>query len=142
MREARRAQQESNPHYLKPDSVKRNELDLTTTTTMADEVGALVSSHNIPGLASSDKYFHKTTKKSKTKKMKKKRAQKLAALSDGNEEESEKEYAEENEERNSRVFVNRGRGEMPEGAEDSGDETEERRDSNDPHVALDIDLEG
>lgn len=39
------------------------------------------------------------------------------------------------------VIVNRGRGEMPEGVEDSGAETDEHRDVNDPHAALDIDLE-
>lgn len=48
---------------------------------------------------------------------------------------------ENNEEESNYVIVNRGRGEMPEGAEDSGGETDEHRDTNDPHAALDIDLE-
>lgn len=47
----------------------------------------------------------------------------------------------ENEEEYTVVEVNRGKGEMPEGAEDSGGETDEHRDINDPHAALDIDLE-
>ncbi len=47
----------------------------------------------------------------------------------------------EEEEDHSNVIVNRGRGEMPEGVEDSGGETDDHRDVNDPHAALNIDLE-
>lgn len=63
----------------------------------------------------------------KTKKKKRRRV-----ISEGDENDDE--------DRND-VIVNRGRGELPEGAEDSGAETDDHRDLNDPHAALDIDLE-
>lgn len=84
------------------------------------------------GLASSDKYL--TTQKSKKNKLKVKTKKKKRRKALSEEEENE-------EEEQADVIVNRGRGEMPEGAEDSGGETDERRDVDDPHAALNIDLE-
>lgn len=85
----------------------------------------------VVGLASSDKYFTQKSKKNKLKKKKKKKRRK----------DSTDEEEDENEAQHSTVVVNRGRGEMPEGAEDSGGESDEHRDANDPHAALDIDLD-
>jgi hypothetical protein len=73
------------------------------------------------------------SKKNKTKKKTKKKKRRRGSTD---------EEDEENEEECSTVIVNRGRGEMPEGAEDSGGESDGHRDANDPHAALDIDLEG
>lgn len=82
------------------------------------------------GLASSDKYLKQRPDRSKVRTKKKKKTKK--AKSD--EEVEEEEVAD--------VIVNRGRGEMPEGAEDSdGGEADEHPDVNDPHAALNIDLE-
>lgn len=82
------------------------------------------------GLASSDKYLKQRPDKSKVKTKKKKKRKK-----DKSDEEMEEEEVAD-------VIVNRGRGEMPEGAEDSdGGETDEHPDVNDPHAALNIDLE-
>lgn len=88
---------------------------------------------NFLGLASSDKYFTQKTKKSNVKKKTKKKKKRRKGSTEEEEEDNEVEY--------STVMVNRGRGEMPEGAEDSGGESDEHRDVNDPHAALDIDLE-
>lgn len=83
------------------------------------------------GLASSDKYLKQRPDRSKVKAKKKKKRKKTKS---DEEIEEEEEVAD--------VIVNRGRGEMPEGVEDSdGGETDEHPDVNDPHAALNIDLE-
>lgn len=125
LREARRLEMENNPHYLKPDisNRKNNEND-----SLINNVDPHIP-NTIPGLASSDKYLTQNSKKNKSKKIKKKKCRRNMSEEENNEEES------------NYVIVNRGRGEMPEGAEDSGGETDEHRDTNDPHAALDIDLE-
>lgn len=153
MREARRLEQENNPHYLKQDSSKK----LVDSNSVVNNVASIPNI--IPGnaeinvfyclrfqvqlriakviifglgLASSDKYLTQKSRKNKVKlKTKKKKRRKTISEEEENDEEEQID-----------VIVNRGRGEMPEGAEDSGGETDERRDVDDPHAALDIDLEG
>lgn len=82
------------------------------------------------GLASSEKYLKKSSGKERGKK-RKKRGRKA--------EKSEESSGGEEEQRSVEVYI--GRGEMPDGAEDSGEETGNVRGTDDPHAALDINLD-
>lgn len=79
-----------------------------------------------------DSYHKKTPKKSR----KKKKKEKDIINMDGNWSSN----GEDNEE-NQTVEVNRGKGEMPEGAQDSDGADTDNRDQDDPHRALDINLD-
>lgn len=88
----------------------------------------LPTSLNVSGFISSDKYIKaKKSKKDKKKSKKKKKGQ-------NNLEEEEEEPIIE-------MVVNRDVGEMPDGAEDSDGAVDLQKDINDPHTALDIDLD-
>jgi len=87
----------------------------------------LPTSLNVSGFVSSDNYIKaKKSKKDKKKSKKKKKEQ-------NNFEEHEKPVIE--------MVVNRDVGEMPDGAEDSDGAIDIQKDINDPHTALDIDLD-
>lgn len=87
----------------------------------------LPTSLNVSGFISSDKYIKaKKSKKDKKKSKKKKKGQ-------NNFEEDDEPVIE--------MVVNRDIGEMPDGAEDSDGATDVQKDINDPHTALDIDLD-
>lgn len=87
----------------------------------------LPKSLNVSGFISSDKYIKsKKSKKDKKKESKKKKGQNIA---------------EEDEDPIIEMVVNRDIGEMPDGAEDSDGTLDIKKDINDPHTALDIDLE-
>lgn len=88
----------------------------------------LPTSLNISGFVSSDKYI----KAKKTKKDIKKSKKKKKDLNN---------FEEENEEPVIEMVVNRDVGEMPDGAEDSDGAIDIQKDINDPHTALDIDLD-
>lgn len=87
----------------------------------------LPTSLNVSGFVSSDNYIKaKKNKKDKNKSKKKKKGQ-------NNVEEHEEPVIE--------MVVNRDVGEMPDGAEDSDGAIDIQKDINDPHTALDIDLD-
>lgn len=88
----------------------------------------LPTSLNVSSFISSDKYIKaKKSKKDKNKSKKKKKG-----LNHFEEEENEEPVIE--------MVVNRDVGEMPDGAEDSDGAVDVQKDMNDPHTALDIDL--
>lgn len=88
----------------------------------------LPTSLNVSGFVSSDKYIKaKKSKKDKRKLKKRKKGQ------NNIEEEDEEPVIE--------MVVNRDVGEMPDGAEDSDGAIDVQKDINDPHTALDIDLD-
>lgn len=88
----------------------------------------LPTSLNVSGFISSDKYIKaKKSKKDKKKSKKKKKGQ--------------NNFEEEDDEPVIEMVVNRDIGEMPDGAEDSDGATDVQKDINDPHTALDIDLD-
>lgn len=87
----------------------------------------LSTSLNVTDFVSSDKYIRvKKSKKDKKKSKKRKKGQ-------NNFEEDEEPIIE--------MVVNRDVGEMPDGAEDSDGAVDLQKDINDPHTALDIDLD-
>lgn len=137
MREVRKQEQASNPHYLKTNNSYENESFLNHSA-------SLISIDNnpiqeIPGLISSDKYLYKKDKssgKKKKKSQRKRKSQKNGDISSQEEEEEESPTFE--------IQVNRGRGELPEGAEESDGEGGGDHCGgvdNDPHRALDINLD-
>ncbi|KAF6201155.1 hypothetical protein GE061_005602 [Apolygus lucorum] len=128
MREARRQEQAMNPNYLKSSSKE----DKNVPVAPIDLTVPLI----IPGLASSDKYLPKD-KSIHDKKKKKKRKDKKGK---GTDEEEEGEVPSVGAES---VQVYTGRGEMPDGVEDSGDDgkSDGDVDVDDPHRALDINLD-
>uniref|UniRef100_A0A069DXV2 AP-3 complex subunit delta n=1 Tax=Panstrongylus megistus TaxID=65343 RepID=A0A069DXV2_9HEMI len=142
MREARRQEQELNPNYLK--SVNKNNNKNVPAVTPIDLSVPLI----IPGLTSSDKYLKKnndTKTKENMKKKKKKKSKKVGGSFSGNDDEGDN-VGEEDEDRNmpvKEVVVYTGSGEMPDGAQDSGDDERfiDNRDNDDPHRALDINLD-
>lgn len=77
--------------------------------------------------------MRKSSKKNKRKKKKKKG---LDTGKDTSSEDDNKRY-----DPDITVEVNRGKGEMPEGALDSGGDSTDGHDDNDPHKALDINLD-
>lgn len=88
----------------------------------------LPTSLNVSGFVSSDKFIKaKKSKKDKKKSKKKKKEQ--------------NNFQEEDEEPVIEMVVNRDVGEMPDGAEDSDGAIDVMKDVNDPHTALDIDLD-
>lgn len=89
----------------------------------------LPTSLNVSGFVSSDKYIKaKKSKKDKKKSKKKKKGQNSFEEEDIIEPVIE-------------MVVNRDIGEMPDGAEDSDGVVDVQKDINDPHTALDIDLD-
>ncbi|KAK9500755.1 hypothetical protein O3M35_001955 [Rhynocoris fuscipes] len=142
MREARKHEQEMNPNYLK--TVNKNNNKNVPMVTPIDLSVPLI----IPGLASSDKYLKKSDSKAKdsSKKKKKKKSKKSSGNFSGNDDEGDNNANEEDEDGNigvKEVVVYSGSGEMPDGAQDSGDDDrfQDNRDNDDPHRALDINLD-
>lgn len=88
----------------------------------------LPTSLNVSGFISSDKYI-KAKKEKKSKKKSKKKKKEF------------NNFEEEDEELAIEMIVNRDVGEMPDGAEDSDGAIDVQKDINDPHTALDIDLD-
>lgn len=88
----------------------------------------LPTSLNVSGFTSSDKYI-KAKKDKKDKKKSKKKKKEF------------NHFEEEDEELAIEMIVNRDVGEMPDGAEDSDGAIDVQKDINDPHTALDIDLD-
>lgn len=126
MKEARKQLIAMNPHYLKSteavDDIPVAPIDLPVPL-------------KIPGLANTkmyDIYHKKTPKKIKKKKKKGKDIINMEGDWSSNGEDMEEIQA---------VEVNRGKGEMPEGAQDSDGADTDNRDQDDPHRALDINLD-
>lgn len=145
MREVRRQEQASNPHYLKAMPKSRSANGHLQMAALDDipvtEIDLSVPLH-IPGLISSDKYLNASRKerdvadggKKKKKKLKKgkerrKKTSQLAVASESDEEELP-----------GPLGVVNTSVEMPEGARLTDDDDDDRK-ADDPHRALDIDLE-
>lgn len=145
MREVRRQEQASNPHYLKAMPKSRSANGHLQAAALDDipvtEIDLSVPLH-IPGLISSDKYLNASRKerdvadggKKKKKKLKKgkerrKKTSQLAVASESDEEELP-----------GPLGVVNTSVEMPEGARLTDDDDDDRN-ADDPHRALDIDLE-
>uniref|UniRef100_A0A224YTA0 AP-3 complex subunit delta-1 n=1 Tax=Rhipicephalus zambeziensis TaxID=60191 RepID=A0A224YTA0_9ACAR len=144
MREARRQEQASNPHYLKAMPKSRSANGHLQGAAMDDipvtEIDLSVPLH-IPGLISSDKYLSASRKeqdmahggdgtKKKKKKLKKSKDRLKKTLASESEEE----------ELPAPLGVVNTSVEMPEGARLTDDDDDDRN-ADDPHRALDIDLE-
>ncbi|XP_059468958.1 AP-3 complex subunit delta-1 [Neocloeon triangulifer] len=130
-RDARKFEQASNPNYLKggTSESKSNYIDVSEVPVAQLD---LPVSLKIPGLVSSDHYLKEqkekvTSKKKVTKKKKKSK--------------KSKESSDEEELATPLHVVNTDVGEMPEGASLSDGQDDENNDSNDPHRALDINLD-
>ena len=148
-RETRKLQIDSNPFYIKASSsVKKSESNNLITSMTSKHVGNSSATDtirsqsidlkiplSIPGVTSSDKYYRMTQIDYENKKLKKKmknKSDKKKKTKEGDEEEEDDE-----DEPVVKVLSN----EMPEGAlDDSGDESR-KMDVNDPHRALDINLD-
>ncbi|XP_014242157.1 AP-3 complex subunit delta-1 [Cimex lectularius] len=131
MREARKQEQAMNPNYLKGSTNSTKNIPVVPI----DLTVPLI----IPGLATSDKYLKKKSKEERKGKNKKKKKIKNKENAENGDEFELK--AEDEPEKMVEVYV--GSGEMPEGAQDSGEEgaSNSRRELDDPHRALDIDLD-
>ncbi|KAL3244991.1 hypothetical protein MRX96_018389 [Rhipicephalus microplus] len=130
MREARRQEQASNPHYLKAMPKSRSTNGHLQGATMDDipvtEIDLSVPLH-IPGLISSDKYLSASRKEQ--------------GMTHGSKDRLKKPLASESEEElPAPLGVVNTSAEMPEGARLTDNDDEERN-ADDPHRALDIDLE-
>lgn len=121
-KKARLQEQENNPNYLKLNSNNDQTCDIPITSI------ELPTPLNISGFASSDKYIKAKKSKKEKKKLKKKKKE-------------QNHYEEEYKESVVEMVVNRDVGEMPDGAEDSDGTADLQKDINDPHTALDIDLD-
>ncbi|KAL1437790.1 hypothetical protein MTO96_048639 [Rhipicephalus appendiculatus] len=143
MREARRQEQASNPHYLKAMPKSRSANGHLQGAAMDDipvtEIDLSVPLH-IPGLISSDKYLSASRKEQDmahggdgTKKKKKKLKKSKDRLKKPLASESEEELP-------APLGVVNTSVEMPEGARLTDDDDDDRN-ADDPHRALDIDLE-
>jgi len=134
LREARKFEQELNPHYLKPTA--KSGL-LRASGGQSAEIPPVASLElNVPlqvtGLASSDKYLKVPSKK--TKKTKKKKRGK------GKDKVSDEDADADAEDSSAPTHVVSSNIEMPEGATLSDNE-DSHLPENDPHRALDIDLD-
>lgn len=124
-REARKVEQANNPHYLKSNPAKPSSLDTTKIEDIPVTHIDLTVPLNIP-----DTYLIKNDKMSK-KKCKKRYKGRKGQMNASD--------AEESDEQLQMHVVNTDAGEMPEGAKSTDEEADE---NDDPHRALDIDLEG
>jgi len=135
-REARRHEQELNPHYLK--SASRGRVSKEGNEYEVPPVAALdlTVPLQIPGLASSDKYLKvpSTSSKKSAKKLKKKKRSKRKGSDDDEQDDADAEDS------SAPVHVVNTVIEMPDGAIISDNE-ESHLPQDDPHRALDIDLD-
>ncbi|XP_049804898.1 AP-3 complex subunit delta-1 isoform X1 [Schistocerca nitens] len=125
-RRARKLEQENNPHYLKPrkSSIGKKTDELLDIPVAQLDIPVTL---RVPGLASPDKYIMKNSKTHSRKKKKMSKGKKR--LSSEEEDLSHPVH-----------LVNTDKGEMPEGAQSSEDDTDTRP-NDDPHRALDINLD-
>jgi len=135
-RQARKMEQANNPHYLKTSNDHKTKNKFNST--VIDEFDGVYEELDlavplkIPGLASSDNYLsldQSTKKGRKNKKKKKGRKGEVTRC-----EEEEEDIA-------PLHIVNTDIGEMPEGAQVSDGEDLDSRPNDDPHKALDINLD-
>ncbi|KAG6458668.1 hypothetical protein O3G_MSEX010976 [Manduca sexta] len=135
LREARRLEQANNPHYLKDDSPRSYQQDDIPVAEIALEVPLQLHAKR------SDKYLKTRESSSKKKKekrtSKKRRSKKEKVVSESDSEES---WCGSAEAEGSRPAVAAG-GELPEGAALSDDEPPRHARADDPHAALDLDLD-
>lgn len=136
-RQARKMEQANNPHYLKTSNDRKTNNKFSST--VIDEFDGVYEELDlavplkIPGLASSDNYLsldQSTKTRHKNKKKKKGRKGEVIA----SEEEGGEDIA-------PLHIVNTDIGEMPEGAQASDGEELDSRPNDDPHKALDINLD-
>ncbi|XP_063231721.1 AP-3 complex subunit delta-1 isoform X2 [Bacillus rossius redtenbacheri] len=139
-REARKLEQANNPHYLK--SYQNNKSGSGFNSNGLDDYADIPVAEidlpvalKIPGLASSDKYYNSESNK-KHKKVKKKKRGKKGKVASSEEDEEEMEPSVD-----MATVVNTDIGEMPEGAQPSEGEDDDLRSVDDPHKALDINLD-
>ncbi|CAN8004626.1 unnamed protein product [Ixodes hexagonus] len=153
MREARKQEQANNPHYLKATPKGRSSNGHVQGVGVEDipvaEIDLSVPLH-IPGLISSDKYLSASRKarevadgeEGRERRGKKKKRRRRKKGEEDEEEEERRLPPPEvpSEEELPGEAVNTSLGEMPEGARLTDDEDDDRH-ADDPHRALDIDLE-
>lgn len=130
-REARKQEQANNPHYLKMSSSKMDENDVLGEIPVT-HIDLSVPLH-IPGLISSDKYLHYENDFTEKKPRKTKRRRRKGKKSKNVKSESEEDIPPIHE-------VTILQGEMPEGARSTDDDNDDMN-PDDPHRALNIDLE-
>lgn len=133
MREARRIEQSHNPNYLKSKTTKKNKsIELKTDV---DDIPIQEIQLDIPiqitSTKRSDKYLDEEKKRTKKPHKKSKK----------NKKSKHKEVTSDSEEEPQALHVVSSLIEMPEGASISDTDDKDQNDVNDPHRALDIDLE-
>ncbi|XP_012260262.2 AP-3 complex subunit delta-1 [Athalia rosae] len=145
-RDARKLEQENNPHYLKgsSNSYKNSSSYHNIANNIEDEYQTIPIvelnipvSLEIPGLANSKKHFNLHVQEDNSDKRQKRRSKKKLSKknkrSNSSEDEHESAYPTQ--------LVNTGVGELPPGAELSDGDDYDAADMNDPHRALDMDLD-
>jgi AP-3 complex subunit delta-1 len=149
MRESRKIQVESNPFYIKSANVKKSESNNLINASSNDQFQSqtidLKTPLSIPVVASSDSYYRMSQIDNENKKLKKKMKKKLVESKKSKKDRKSKQNVDEDEDDDNeddapviKVLQN----EMPEGAIDNSDDDEKhKRDKNDPHRALDINLD-
>ncbi|XP_012280988.1 AP-3 complex subunit delta-1 [Orussus abietinus] len=146
MREARKLEQESNPHYLKGCSVthKSSTPYLNATNNNEEDFENIpVSKLNIPvslkvtGFTNSSKYINLNENSEFSHKKQKKHGKKKKSKKNKKSSSSEDEQNDDHPVQ----IVNTGIGELPPGAKLSDGDDHDLTDANDPHRALDIDLD-
>ncbi|XP_023228760.1 AP-3 complex subunit delta-1-like, partial [Centruroides sculpturatus] len=131
-REARKQEQANNPHYLK-SSLSKNDMNEMVDDIPVAHIDLTVPLH-IPGLISSDKYLN--THNIKTKNTQRKNKKKKRKTKKG------KHVLTDSEDDISAVHeVTILKEEMPDGARLTDDEDDDDRNPDDPHKALDINLD-
>lgn len=131
-REARKQEQANNPHYLKSSSLNKNDVNEILDDIPVAHIDLTVPLH-IPGLISSDKYLQ--THNNKTKNTQRKSKKKRRKTKKG------KQILTDSEDDISAVHeVTILQEEMPDGARSTDDDDDDRN-LNDPHRALDINLD-
>ncbi|XP_014232130.1 AP-3 complex subunit delta-1 [Trichogramma pretiosum] len=131
MREARKIEQQNNPHYLKNSASSQNKIKYNDDgNNVEDYENIPITELDIPiSLKISDKFYNMSERKLR-KKNKKKKSKK-----------SKKSSSSEDESAYPVQVVNTGVGELPPGAALSESDEDETKDVNDPHRALNIDLD-
>ncbi|KAJ9584594.1 hypothetical protein L9F63_021064 [Diploptera punctata] len=133
---ARRLEQANNPHYLKASNGHKTNSAIDDYSEVAIAAIDLPVPLKIPGLASSDNYLNLDRSSAKRRKRRRRKKEKKGRSSDEEEVEIEEE-----EDIAPLHVVNTDIGEMPEGAQLSDGEELDSRPNDDPHKALDINLD-
>jgi AP-3 complex subunit delta-1 len=150
-RESRKLQIESNPFYIKSSNVKKSESNNFVGGGGSNPSINEIRSQSIdlkvpiiiPGVTSSDSYYRMTQIDMENKKLKKKMKNKLKNNDKkGKKNKNKNEADEEEDDEDDMPVVKVLANEMPEGAiEDSDEDERSKRALNDPHRALDINLD-